>query len=147
MKSRLLRSPTGKVVVVPLCYKQQLVSDGQDTNWSYIEIPVEEAEEWGPFLMGIVAHTRSESMTAYVRWKVVFWTSTDGRNWSTTPLDLFTEVGVAANNTDAVKSEYTSTGNFGLKMKFGLAVLNTTGHNTSIERAVVTVALAFKFLS
>lgn len=145
MRTRILRSPTGKVAVVPMCFKQQLVTDGQFTTWSYVEFQIDEIEDWGPFLMGITAHTRSESMTQYVRWKVVFWTSVDGRNWSS-PIDMFTEVTVSANNTDAVKTEYTTAQSFGLKMKFGLAVLNTAS-NTSIERAVVTVALAFKFLT
>jgi len=139
------RSPTGKVIVLPVCHKHQLISDGQYTNWSYLEVPLPEAEEWGPFIMSITAHTRSESMTANVRWKIVFWWSVDGQNWSS-PVDLFSQITYSASPVDTIQAEYNTVANFGLKMKFGLAVLNTAS-NTTIERAVVTAALAFKFFT
>lgn len=138
------RSPTGKVIVVPLVHKYLVATDGQSQVWNYIDVPLPEVEDFGPFIMGITAHTRSENMTANVSWKVVFWWSVDGKSWSS-PVDLFSAITYSASPVDSIKTEYTTVNTFGLTMKFGLAVQNTTG--TASERAVVTCALAFKFLT
>ena len=141
----MMTSPTGKVITVPLCHKLVLTTDGQNGVWNYVDVTLPEVEDWGPFLMGITAHTRCENMTTNVKWKVVFWWSVDGRNWSATPVDLFTEVAYSSSPVDAIKTEYNTVNTFGLKMKWGLAVQNASG--TAFERTVVTVALAFKFLT
>lgn len=137
---KMKRSPTGKVVVVPLCVKLVLTTDGSNTTWTFLDIPMPEIEDWGPYIMGITAHARGENFTSQFKWTVVFWTCTDGRNFPATPTNLFTPLTATG---DSPQTEYT--GGFGLNTKFGLACINASG--TAIERGVVTVALAIKLLT
>ena len=135
--------PTQKVVVLPLFYKKQLQTDGT-TTFSYIDIELPQAYEWGPYLESITAHCTTENRTTNFSWKISFFWSTDGRRWNptSTPLDLFSAV---SSNTDTIQTPYTTTSTFGLKMRYVISVANTSG--TAIERAVCGCARAFTFKS
>ena len=132
-----------KVVLIPLFYKKQLQTDGT-TTFTYIDVDVPQAAEYGPYLESIVAYTTTESKTANFSWKIGFFWSLDGRRWNpaSTPIDLFSAI---TSNADTIQTAYSTTTNFGLKMRFVVATANTSG--TAIERAVCGAVLAFIFKS
>lgn len=135
--------PAQKVVVLPLFYKRQMTTDGTQT-FSSIDVDLPSALEWGPHLESITAHTSTENLTTSFSWKLGFYWSLDGRRWnpSSNPVDLISAITA---NGDTVHTAYSTTVNFGLKMRYIAAVANTTG--TSIERALCSAALAFTFKS
>ena len=133
-------APGQKVVILPIFFKKQLQTDG-NTSPSYMDLELDRAEEWGPYLTSIQAHTSTENRTANFTWRVVFWWSFDGRRWNG-PTDLFSSVSA---NADTVQTEYTTNTTFGLKMKYGIAVANASG--TALERAVCSGVLVFTFKS
>lgn len=132
-----------KVVLIPLFYKKQLQTDGT-TTFAYIDVDVPQAAEYGPYLESIVAYTTTESKTANFSWKIRFFWSLDGRRWNpaSTPIDLFSAI---TSNADTIQTAYSTTTNFGLKMRLVVATANTSG--TAIERAVCGAVLAFIFKS
>ena len=129
-----------KVRVLPFIAKMQLQSDGTTTP-SYIDVPLAEALEWGPFLDSVQVQTSTENRTAQFTWRVVFWWSIDGRRWNG-PVDLFSAVSA---NQDEIQTAYSTTTNFGIQMRYGIAVANASG--TNIERAVCSAVLVFTFKS
>ena len=135
--------PQQKVVVLPMFHKKQLQTDGT-TTFTYIDVELPQATDWGPYLESIVAYTTTESKTANFSWKVGFFWSMDGRRWnpSSTPVDLFSAI---TTNADTVQTAYSTTTNFGLKMRFVICVANASG--SAIERAVCSCALSFVFKS
>lgn len=131
-----------KVFVAPAFYKMQLQTDGT-TTVTYIDLDLPDIIELGPYLESITAHTSTENKTTNFTWRISFYWSVDGRRWNpTTPIDLFS--GIAANG-DVIQTAYSTTTNFGLKMRFCIAVANASG--TAVERAVCSCALAFTFKS
>ena len=129
-----------KVKVVPACFKKQVQTDGT-TSPSHIDLELDVALGFGPYLESIQVHTATENRTANFAWNLVFWWSLDGRQWGT-PIDLFT--GVTADGA-VIQLPYTTATEFGMQMRYGLAVWNTSG--TLIERAVLCSALVFTFKS
>ncbi len=129
-----------KVRVVGFIQKMQLQTDGTTTP-SYIDIQLPEALEWGPYLDSLQVQTSTENRTAQFTWRVVFWWSIDGRRWNG-PVDLFSAVSA---NQDVIQTAYSTTTNFGLYMRYGIAVANASG--TNIERAVCSATLVFTFKS
>lgn len=135
-----IRIPTSKVAVLPLFYKKQVQTDAT-TNWTYIDIEAPEAMDLGPYLESITAYNLLENPTA-IEYKLVFYWSIDERDWEG-PYDIHSAI-TSANN--YVHPAYTTTTNFGLKMRYAIAVRNSSA-TTKVERAVVTAALAFMFWS
>ncbi|MCK6507744.1 hypothetical protein L6R53_30985 [Myxococcota bacterium] len=137
-----MRAFVNKVVVVPFAQQYLLTSDGSQ-NWRYIELDNAQYVGWGPHLDSITAHTQTQTRTAAHRWKLVMWTSIDGKTWSTTPVDLFANPITA--NGDLIHPPFSDKSWFGIHIKLGLAVSNSSG--TAIESAVVTAVGAFEFKS
>lgn len=135
-----LRLPTSKVVVLALFYKKQVQTDAT-TSWTYIDIDLPEATEAGPWLESLTAHTLLENPTA-IEYKLVFYYSADGRTWKG-PYDIHSPVTSADHY---VHPAYTTTTNFGLQMRYAIAVRNSSATG-KVERAVVTAALALMFWS
>ena len=133
-------TPGQKVVVIPLFFKKQLQTDGT-TNTSYLDLELERATEWGPYLASITAHTATENRTSNFTWRLIYWWSLDGRRWNGS-YDLFSSV---SSNADTVQTANATTTTFGLRMRYGIAVVNASG--TAIERAVCSAVLAFTFQS
>ena len=129
-----------KVKVFPICFKKQVQTDGSTTP-SYIDLKLDAALLFGPYLESIQVHTATENRTSNFQWNLVFWWSLDGRQWEG-PVDLFTAITA---NGAVIQPAYTTTTQLGLQMRYGLAVANTSG--TAIERAVVCSALVFTFKS
>ena len=120
-----------KVLVVPAFYKMQLQTDGTTTA-TYIDLDLPSVTDLGPYLESVTAHTMTENKTANFTWRMVFYWSMDGRQWNpATPIDLFS--GIAANGS-VIQTAYTTTTNFGVKLRFAIAVVNASG--AAIERAV-----------
>lgn len=135
--------PQQKVILLPLFYKKQLQTDGT-TTFSYLDIELPQAVEYGPYLDSIVAYTTTENKTANFSWKISFYWSIDGRRWNptNTPVDLFSAITA---NADTIHPAYSTSTTFGLRMRFVVSVANTSG--TAIERAVCGAVLAFIFKS
>ena len=133
-------SPGSKVKVIPVTFKQLLLSDGTTTP-RYIELDIKEPTGWGPHLEQIQAHTKTESRTGTHRWNLVFWYSMDGKDWEG-PYDLFAAV---SSNNNTIQTAYTTRTTLGMKLKFALAVWQGTAG--SPDSAVVSAALAFQFLT
>ena len=133
-------TPGQKVRILPLFYKKQLQTDGTTTP-AYMDLELEEALEFGPYLDSIQVHTSTENRTANFTWRVVFWWSIDQRRWNG-PTDLFSAVSA---NQDVIQTAYSTTTNFGIYMRYGIATANATG--TAIERAVCSSTLVFTFKS
>ncbi len=136
MKAR----PQQKVVVVNSFYKKQLQTDGT-TVFSYMDLEIPQAMEWGPYLESVQVHTNTENKTTNFTWKLVLYWSIDGRQWNV-PVDLFSAI---SNNGGVIQIAYTTNTQFGLYMRYAIGVANGSG--TAIERAVCTAALAFTFKS
>jgi len=130
--------PNSNVTVVGGVQKYNLPSDGT-TSWSYVDLDLSQIEAWGPHLKQIAAHTDTRNRSSNHQWKVVLYTSFDGRQWEG-PADLFSAVSADGYVT---QTAFTDTTKLGLKLKLALAVANTSGTNT--ERANISVAFAFMF--
>jgi hypothetical protein len=124
-----------KVMVVPLVSGYELMSDST-TSWKYIDLDVPQLERMGPMLEELSVHSDTRNRTTNQVWKVVFYKSFDGRQWDG-PYDLFTAVMA---NGYTVHAPYVTASNFGLRMKFALAVSNSSG--TNLEQATVGAAIA-----
>ena len=135
MRRKPLNSP---VVVIPVISQTRIASDGT-TTFTYQDIELPEAEEWGPHLEGITAHTITRGISANYAWKIVLYWSIDGRNWNG-PTDLFAAVSAVG---DVIQTEFTTATALGLKLRFAVGVANVTG--TAIETGNITAALAFRF--
>ena len=129
-----------KVRILPLFFKRQLQTDGTTTP-AYMDLELDEALEWGPYLESIQVHTSTENRTSNFTWRVVFWWSVDQRRWNG-PTDLFSAVSA---NQDVIQTAYTTTTNFGIYMRYGIATSNASG--TAVERAVCSGTLVFTFKS
>ena len=132
--------PGQKVRILPIFFKKQLQTDGTTTP-GYLDLELDEPLEWGPYLESIQVHTSTESRTSNFTWRVVFWWSIDQRRWNG-PTDLFSAVSA---NQDVIQTAYSTTTNFGMYMRYGVATANASG--TAIERAVCSGALVFTFKS
>ena len=136
--------PQQKVILLPLFYKKQLQTDGT-TTFSYMDVELPQAAEYGPYLDSIVAYTTTENKTNNFSWKISFYWSNDGRRWNpinNIPVDLFSAITA---NADTIQPAYSTSTTFGLKMRFVVSVANTGG--TAVERAVCGAVLAFIFKS
>lgn len=135
--------PVGrKVVVVRIAENLRISSPGGGTTWTYIPVDVPAGvAEWGPNLEQITAHCKTQARTTSNDWKVVFYWSHDGASWSG-PLDLFAAISADG---DTIQTPYATASNFGLKMRYAIAVRANAG--TSSESATVSCALAFTFLT
>ena len=113
-----------------------------------IELNLDIAELWGPYLLSIIGHTRMVGRSsANIFWTVALYTSFDGLNWTiftTTNGQIFAGVNT---NADAVQAAFTQAGNptaFALHMKFVLSVWTAAG---TAESATIGLALEFDFKS
>ena len=119
---------------------------GDNAAWTYHEIDLPEVANWGPHLFSIIAHTNSEYMSTNFTWKLVFWRSNDGKTWvPTTPNDLFQVISIGTRDGDILQAAFSTSSEFGLHIKFGIAVKNGSG--SAIETGVISAALAFNFLT
>jgi len=50
-------APNEKVQIVPFAVHLRLASKGGDQTYSWFELNLDEAEDWGPYLVAITAHT------------------------------------------------------------------------------------------
>lgn len=127
--------------MVPLFYKRLTQTDGDSVSWSYIDLDLPQVADWGPHLHFIQAHTMTELLETNFSWKIVFFSSLDGKTWMD-PVDLFTAI---TSEGQQVQASYSTGTSFGLKMKYALAVKNTTG--SSRTTATLSCALNFAFLT
>lgn len=136
--------PAQKILVVPIAANQLLASAAGQAGYVYFELDLPEAADLGPYLAAITAHTDTRGPSAQARWTVAFQWSYDEKTWyPATPIDLFAVAGAAA--VQAIQLPYTVTGNFGLKMKFMLAIKPNSG--TALETVTVSATLVFEFKS
>jgi hypothetical protein len=106
-----------------------LTSKGGDQNWTYIDIDMGELEDLGPYLAAMTVHTRTQSKSASVQWKLSFYWSVDGKTWNpVSPTDVFAAV---AADGQAIQTPYTDATKFGIKLRFVYAVRASTG--TAVE--------------
>lgn len=133
--------PNAKVVLIPVATNMPAPSS-LTTGWIYSILDLQDVEDWGPFLEEITAHTNTQGATTYHEWKIVFFTSYDGKEWSS-PIDLFTAI--AAGSGAAVQTPYTTTSNFARKIRFALASRSSSAG--AVQSAVVSCSLAFVFRS
>ena len=129
-----------KARVVPLVYRQQLITDTTN-NWFYKDIDAPDIAFWGPYLFSIIAHTNLVGATTHFEWKVVFYWSSDGKVWSSAA-DLFTFTSASG---DVIQSACTATASFGLHMRYALAWRSNVA--AAVESGTVSVAAVFNFLT
>lgn len=133
-----------KVVVVDILENLQTATKGDATNWSYIELDLPGIEQWGPYLDSVTAHVNIVASSTNHQVKLAFRYSLDGKEWApVTPIDLFSAITNGAGN--SIQTPYTTTGNFGIHMRYMLALKNASG--TAIESGIVSIKLAFTFQS
>lgn len=130
-----------KVQVVPFVFKQFFQTNGVDAASIITEIPLTKVAGWGPHLFGITAHSYLDQFSTNFRWKIVFYWSFDGINWSSA-IDLF-----AWNSTGSgvIHAAYIDATKLGLHMRYAVVCSPATGTNR--EWGTVSVALAFDFKS
>lgn len=131
------------VRIIPLFYKQLLVTDGSNATWTHLDLDLPEIAKWGPHLASVQIHTCTENRSTYHKWKIVMYNSFDGRQWNG-PFDLFTAITSSATR-DVIQSEYTTTSTFGLHTRLAAACVNDSG--TAIERALCSAVGVFTFKS
>jgi hypothetical protein len=127
-----------KVVLLPVCYKMQLQTDGTG-SYSFIDLDLPDAANYGPYVESVIAYTSTENRTTNIQ--IVSYWSIDGRNWSTA-VDLFS---VITGNGNTIQTAFTTASALGPIMRYAIAVANGSG--SAIERGVVTASLAFTFKS
>ncbi|MCK6531096.1 hypothetical protein L6R50_27225 [Myxococcota bacterium] len=134
------QAPNGKSVLIPLLSNFTAATDGTGTA-SYSDIEIGDAEGLFAFAESVTAHTLTRGASAQHDWKIVFYYSFDGKSWSS-PIDLFPWI--SAGTGYAIQTANTTTSNFGLRVRFALAVRNSAGTvvNTAIVSCVLKVALA-----
>lgn len=137
-------APGDKVRVVPFAVNLLLASKGGDQNYTWFELNLDECEDWGPYIQSITAHTDTRAPSAQARWTVGFYWGVDGKVWNPTgdAITLFAATGTAG---QAIQAAYTTTTNFGLKLRFVVGIKANAG--TAVETATVSGALAFEFRS
>ena len=127
------------VQVVQLFFKKQITTDGTTTP-SYIDIDSDEIKSLGPYLAGITLMTKTENRTAQHNYKIVFWWSLDGRQWSASPVDLCTTI---SGSGDVIHTEFTDATKLGIQIRLAIEVVNGSGGN--VERAVSSAWLVLRF--
>jgi hypothetical protein len=132
--------PARKVLLVQLARDVQLNSDGTISP-IYIDLdPDTDIERMGPYVQQIVPHVITRGATTNHKWNVVFRYSGEGRSWSN-PIDLFTPI--VAGSGYAIQAAYTTTTNFGLRMKYALRVENSSAGTIQSANVSAWVALHF----
>ena len=126
------------IEVVQLFYKKQLLTDGS-TSLSYMDIEKDEIASYGPYLAGITLMTSTENRTTNHNYKVVYYWSLDGRQWSS-PVDLCSVIGGSG---DLIHPEVTDQTKLGLHLRFAIGQANSSGTNP--ERAVSSAWLVLRF--
>lgn len=133
--------PQSNVRVVQFFAERPVQTDGT-TSWREIPLDVPETVEWGPYLEQIIAVTESRNDTTNFQWKVVLYWSMDGSEWSG-PTDLFSALSSGPGR--AVQTAFTTKAQMGPKMRYALAVSNST--DTNVEAAEVSCSCYFEFLT
>ncbi len=97
-----------------------LASKGGDQNWSFIDIPMGDLEDLGPYLAVMAGHTVSSSKSTNAQWKVVFWWSVDGKVWNPgTPADLFAAITTEG---QAIQTAFADPTKFGIHLRFAYGI-------------------------
>jgi hypothetical protein len=134
--------PAGvRVMVIPFADNEQFTTSG-GTSFEYFELSsLEPLRYFGPWISSITAHTRVNSIAANTEWKIVFFWSVDGKNW-TGPTDLFAAQSTSGN---VIQTPYTTRTTFGLQMRYAVGLRVTTG--TASASLNVTGSLAIEFVT
>ncbi len=131
-----------KVVMVELFRDLTLTSKGDATNWSYRDLELDWLLRLAPCLDEIKPYTNTTGSTANHMWKVVLWSSYDGRIWSTNPTDLFSAI--TAGSGSQVQTPFTGTAQAGPLLRAGVGVKNSTGAAIETANVSCTVGLVFR---
>jgi hypothetical protein len=128
--------PDGQTVTIPLAEALHLACD---PGGAALVVPID-VPEWfralGPYLASLQVYTATENRTTNHGWKVIFSNSTTERTWNAA-IDLFANVTA---NGETAQTPYTTSSNFGRRMRFAFSVQPTAG--TAAEGAVVWSYLA-----
>lgn len=134
-----------KVVFMELLSYRNTYTQGNQT-WIYQELDIGEAEDFGPHLLSITGHAYTLQATVQHSWKLVMYSAWDVRSMpplASPTFDVFAAITNQPNPAYAVQAPYTTTSNFGRKMKAALALRSASG--AAIDQAVVGAGLAFEF--
>ena len=128
-----------KVVVIPLIVKCQVATLNSTTFKSMIIGPAPLLNV-GPYLENIVPHGVGRSFSTNFQWKLQAEKSTEGDAWSAFGADI-----LAAQTAEGmvIGSAYTTITDFGLQLRFLLAIANVSG--TATESGAVSAYAALKF--
>ena len=126
------------IEVVQLFYTRHLLTVGS-SSLSYIDIDNDTVRSFGPYLAGMTLMISTENRTTNHNYKIVYYWSLDGRQWSN-PVDLCSVISASG---DVIQVEVTDQTKFGLHIRFAIAQANASG--TNIERAVSSAWLVLRF--
>lgn len=136
------RPPTNrKVVVIPLCIKQQFSTAGASAGRDWLVGPAKLAGV-GPYLENIVCQGRGENFTSFFNYKVVAEKAIDGEVWIAFANPVVVN---QVSGTSVVGSPYTTLTDFMNDIRFSISVANGSG--SAVELGSVTVYAALKFWS
>ena len=133
--------PGRKVVVIPLASHRQVSSQGS-TAYSSILVGPMPLHQSGPFLQTITGYGVGREFTANFKWKLLAEKSIEGDVWSSFANPIIPEQTAQGM---IVGNAYESYADFGLQLRFLLAVGNVSG--TAIEQGIISAYVALKFWS
>lgn len=145
--------PGQKIVVLPFAFNFYLETAGVASgSQKYVDVDLPEAEDWGPYIEAITAHTMVANTTATgaavttnYRWNIYVQWALDDKTWSARTPIVATDMGATENDLK-IQAEFTT--RMGRKIRFSIGAYNSqnTGSANNVY-AWVTVALVFRFRS
>ena len=128
--------------VVELAHDRPFSTNGNDTNYIYIDVLPDHLRNIGPFLAAITVHAQLKNKTANFEFEVQGQWSYDGETW--TPFANALAGPITADG-QTVSSKYTTASDFGLFIRIRVGVKPTTG--TAIESGLISLTASFELLS
>jgi len=132
-----------KVVTVVLCEDELYKSDGSNTVWVSDIYDLPQVRALGPMIKQIRAFYVCEGATANFQARLTTQWSVLGKSWSTPVGEILP--GQTGDKAGIVSAAFTDADKFGLLMRYGIEVKNSSG--TAIESGRVTVILEIELKS
>jgi len=137
MKSRELSTRGQKVLLVELCDEEPFTTIGTTTYTYHIRGGV--LRDVGPSIEDIVVHANGRNFSSVFKYKVIGQYSYDGETWTDFAADLLTQQTTSGAK---IGSAYSTRTDFGLRIRFKVAVIDAGAKENGVLSVTVAVKLA-----
>lgn len=127
-----------KVIIAVAMEDMQVQTRGNDTDETQYALDIGQIANLGPMIEKLRVEYLCENATASFKGRVIGWWSIKGDDWEPFAADI---LGYQTSTKQIISADYTTTTDFGLKLKMALVTVNVAGQNTAVHYGRVTVII------